>query len=57
MSMASIIMKNLYKDELQNTKIVYKKGLIKFNKKSFKFETIIKEAYLNRISLSSSGFY
>ena len=23
----------------------------------FKFETIIKEAYLNRVSLSSSGFY
>ena len=37
--------------------VVYKKGLIKFNKKSFKFNSIIKEAYLNRISLSSSGFY
>ena len=39
------------------TDIVYKKGLIRFNKKSFKFDTVIKEAYLNRISLSSSGFY
>ncbi|RZO61887.1 MAG: xanthine dehydrogenase molybdopterin binding subunit, partial [Candidatus Pelagibacterales bacterium] len=28
-----------------------------FNNKSFKFESIIKDAYLNRISLSSSGFY
>jgi len=45
------------KYNIQNIKIVYEKGLIKFNKKSFKFETIIKEAYLNRISLSSSGFY
>ena len=35
----------------------YRKGLIKFNKRSFKFDSIIKEAYLNRISLSSSGFY
>ena len=39
------------------TNIVYKKGLIRFNKRSFKFDTVIKEAYLNRISLSSSGFY
>jgi len=37
--------------------VIYKKGLIRFNKKSFKFDSIIKEAYLNRISLSSSGFY
>jgi len=45
------------KYNIKNIKIIYEKGLIKFNKKSFKFETIIKEAYLNRISLSSSGFY
>ena len=45
------------KYNIKNIQIVYEKGLIKFNKKSFKFETIIKEAYLNRISLSSSGFY
>jgi len=45
------------KYNIKNNKIAYEKGLIKFNKKSFKFETIIKEAYLNRISLSSSGFY
>jgi len=45
------------KYNIRNIKILYEKGLIKFNKRSFKFETIIKEAYLNRISLSSSGFY
>tara|TARA_B110000438_G_scaffold12062_1_gene11793 strand:- start:11021 stop:13333 length:2313 start_codon:yes stop_codon:yes gene_type:complete len=45
------------KYDIKNKKIVYEKGLIKFNKKSFNFESIIKEAYLNRISLSSSGFY
>jgi len=58
----SKIKKNLQKFimkkyNIRNIKIFYEKGLIKFNKRSFKFETIIKEAYLNRISLSSSGFY
>jgi len=38
-------------------KVVYEKGIIKFKNKSFNFEKIIKEAYLNRISLSSTGFY
>jgi len=46
------------KYNIKNTKnVIYKKGLIKFNKRLFKFDSIIKEAYLNRISLSSSGFY
>jgi xanthine dehydrogenase large subunit len=46
------------KYNIKNIKnIIYKKGLIKFNKNSFKFDYLIKEAYLNRISLSSSGFY
>ena len=46
------------KYNIKNIKnVVYKKGLIKLNKKSFKFKSVIKEAYLNRISLSSSGFY
>ena len=45
------------KYNFKNKKIIYEKGLIKFNKKSFKFNSIIKDAYLNRISLSSSGFY
>ena len=40
-----------------NKEPIYKNGLIIFKNRSFKFEKIIKEAYLNRISLSSSGFY
>ena len=36
---------------------LYKNGYIIFGNRSFKFEKIIKEAYLNRVSLSSSGFY
>ena len=31
--------------------------MIKFKGKTFKFNSLIKEAYLNRVSLSSSGFY
>ena len=31
--------------------------MIKFKGKSFKFNKLVKEAYLNRVSLSSSGFY
>jgi len=45
------------KYNFKKKKIIYEKGLIKFNNKSFKFDSIIKDAYLNRISLSSSGFY
>ena len=45
------------KYSIKNVKIIYEKGLIKFKNKSFKFDSIIKDAYLNRISLSSSGFY
>ena len=45
------------KYNFKNKKIIYENGLLKFNNKSFKFESIIKDAYLNRISLSSSGFY
>jgi xanthine dehydrogenase large subunit len=35
----------------------YKNGNIYFGNRIFNFDNIIKEAYLNRISLSSSGFY
>ena len=35
----------------------YKNGKILIGNRIFNFEQIIKEAYLNRISLSSSGFY
>ena len=45
------------KYSIKNVKIIYEKGLIKFKNKLFKFDSIIKDAYLNRISLSSSGFY
>ena len=45
------------KYNIKKIKIIYDKELIRVNNKSFKFEKIIKEAYLNRISLSSTGFY
>ena len=45
------------KYNISANKVVYEKGIIKFKNKSFNFEKIIKEAYLNRISLSSTGFY
>ncbi len=45
------------KYNISANKVVYEKGIIKFKNKSFNFKKIIKEAYLNRISLSSSGFY
>tara|TARA_B100001029_G_scaffold176738_1_gene180184 strand:- start:160 stop:2469 length:2310 start_codon:yes stop_codon:yes gene_type:complete len=40
-----------------NKNPIYKDGYIAFGNRSFKFEKIVQEAYLNRISLSSSGFY
>jgi len=36
---------------------IYKSGHIYFGNRVFNFDQIIKEAYLNRVSLSSSGFY
>ena len=30
---------------------------VNFRVKKFKFKSLVKEAYLNRVSLSSSGFY
>ena len=36
---------------------MYKNGQIYFGNRAFNFDQIIKEAYLNRVSLSSSGFY
>ena len=45
------------KYKVSSNKVLYKKGLIKIKNKSFNFKKIINEAYLNRISLSSSGFY
>jgi len=45
------------KYKIKNSEAVYENGLVKFKGKSFKFNSLVKEAYLNRVSLSSSGFY
>jgi len=45
------------KYKVKNSETIYENGLIKFKGKTFKFNSLIKEAYLNRVSLSSSGFY
>ena len=45
------------KYKLKNGRAIYSNGLVKFSNKTFKFTNLIKEAYINRISLSSSGFY
>jgi len=45
------------KYKVKNSKGIYKNGMVKFKEKTFKFNSLIKEAYLNRVSLSSSGFY
>ena len=50
-----LFVKRKYK--IKNGEAVYENGSVKFKGKSFKFNKLIKEAYLNRISLSSSGFY
>ena len=42
---------------LSKTEPIYKNEHIYFGNRVFNFNQIIKEAYLNRISLSSSGFY
>jgi len=46
-----------HKYKTKNSEAIYEKGLVKFKGKSFRFNALIKEAYLNRVSLSSSGFY
>jgi len=58
----SKIKRNLFlfvkrKYKIKNGEAIYENGLVKFKGKSFKFNRLIKEAYLNRVSLSSSGFY
>jgi len=45
------------KYKLKSDDVIYENGLVKFKGKKFKFNKLIKEAYLNRVSLSSSGFY
>ena len=51
----STYIKRKYK--IKNGEGIYENGIVKFKGKSFKFNSLIKEAYLNRVSLSSSGFY
>jgi len=45
------------KYKIKNGEEIYENGIVKFKGKTFKFNSLIKEAYLNRVSLSSSGFY
>jgi len=45
------------KYKIKNSEAIYENEKIKFKGKTFKFNSLIKEAYLNRVSLSSSGFY
>ena len=45
------------KYKIKSDEAIYENGLVKFKGKIFKFNKLIKEAYLNRVSLSSSGFY
>ena len=45
------------KYKIKNSEGIYENGMVKFKGKIFKFNKLIKEAYLNRVSLSSSGFY
>jgi len=45
------------KYNIKGEEAIYENGWVKFRGKSFKFNKLIKEAYLNRVSLSSSGFY
>ena len=45
------------KYKVKNGEGVYENGFVKFKGKKFKFNSLIKAAYLNRVSLSSSGFY
>tara|TARA_B100000700_G_scaffold329672_1_gene452292 strand:+ start:101 stop:2401 length:2301 start_codon:yes stop_codon:yes gene_type:complete len=45
------------KYKIKADEAVYENGTINFKGKSFRFNKLIKEAYLNRVSLSSSGFY
>ena len=51
----SAYIKRKYK--IKNGEGIYENGIVKFKGKSFRFNSLIKEAYLNRVSLSSSGFY
>jgi xanthine dehydrogenase large subunit len=50
-----VYVKRKYK--VKSSEGIYENGTVKFKGKTFKFNSLIKEAYLNRVPLSSSGFY
>jgi len=50
-----LFVKRKYK--VKSDKPVYRNSMVKFKGKTFLFNSLVKEAYLNRVSLSSSGFY
>jgi len=45
------------KYKIRDESAIYENGKVKFKGKSFSFKSLIKEAYLNRVKLFSSGFY
>jgi len=51
----ALFVKRKYK--LKTDKAIYKSGMVKYKSKTFSFYSLVKEAYLNRVSLSSTGFY
>ena len=51
----ALFVKRKYK--VKSDKPVYRNSKVKFKGKTFLFNSLVKEAYLNRVSLSSSGFY
>ena len=51
----ALFVKRKYK--VKSNKAIYKNSMVKFKGKTFSFKSLIKDAYLNRVSLSSSGFY
>jgi len=51
----ALFVKRKYK--IKSDKPVYRNSMVKFKGKTFLFNSLVKEAYLNRVSLSSSGFY
>ena len=45
------------KYRVRDGEAIYENGTVKFKGKSFRFKSLIQDAYLNRVALSSSGFY
>ena len=45
------------KYKIKSKEAIYENGFVKFKGKSLRFNSLIKDAYFNRVSLFSSGFY